>query len=164
MEDIARDGDCCVQIVCEEVELPHRSSFKWVFHVQHYRFYILLPCWGIQVILYFSLLLNKAISYPNRLISLVKCRGTNTIRQTLVMVTCNQKTLCTLLIYPLTPSCFPCRIFPRTSGECRKILKRHVCPDIRHAVHAELGGVPGPLHRAEEVLHRRQCELGGNAE
>lgn len=77
---------------------------------------------------------------------------------------CNQKTLGALLIYPLTSACFPCRIFPRTSGECRKILKRHVCPDIWHAVHAKLWGVPGPLHRAEAVLHRRQCELGGNAE
>ena len=140
----------------------HWSPFKWIFLVQFYRFCILLPCWGIQVLLQFSLPPNRVISYPDRWISLVKHCCKNVLWQILLMLTeeCHQKTLGAWL----TPVCFPCRIFQRTSGECGKVLKWHVRPDIWHAVHAELGGVPGPFHRAEAVLHRRQCELGGNAE
>lgn len=77
---------------------------------------------------------------------------------------CNEKTLGNLLLCLLTPACFPCRVFPRAPGERGAVPERHVCPDVRHAVHAELRGVPGPLHGAEALLHGRQREPGGNAE
>lgn len=61
-------------------------------------------------------------------------------------------------------TCFICRIFPRASGKCREVTKWYVCTDLWHAVHAEFGSVPGPLHRAKKILHWGQCESGGDAQ
>lgn len=58
---------------------------------------------------------------------------------------------------------FP-RVLQRAPGERWEVSERHVCADVRPAVHAELGAVQGPLCGAEALLRERQCQPGGDAQ
>lgn len=62
--------------------------------------------------------------------------------------------------------CFPSllRVFPEAPGELGEVYARRVQARVREALHAEHGLIPGPVHRAEALLHRRQRQPGGDAE
>lgn len=65
---------------------------------------------------------------------------------------------------PPSPSHHPSRVFPGAAGQLGKVSQQDVHADVREAVHAELGGVPGPVHGAQTLLHRRQRQPRGDAE
>lgn len=66
--------------------------------------------------------------------------------------------LFSLLLSPLP------RVFPGAAGQLGEVSEQRVQAHLQEAVHAELGRVPGPLHRAEALLHGRQRQPGGDAE
>lgn len=74
--------------------------------------------------------------------------------------TLNICTMTKLLVFSTSSS----RVFLGAAGQFWEVSQQHVHSDIRETLHAELRGVPGPVHGAKALLHGGQRQPGGDAE